>query len=413
MRVNPSQHMQNVSYEIRGPLLELAKQYERDGVDVVKLNIGDPAAFGLTAPDDVLRTVEENVRTAQPYTDARGLPRARVAIAEEYRARGVTGLDPDDVFLGNGVSELVAMSLQALLDPGDEVLLPAPDYPLWTGTVTAVGGRAVHYLCDEQNGWLPDLADLESKVTGRTRAIVVINPNNPTGAVWPRPVLEQIANIAAVHNVLLMADEIYDGIVYDGASHVSLAAIAPDLPCCTFSGLSKRARIPGFRVGWMALSGPRPAFRDYAERLETLALMRLCPNHPGQHAVEVALRRGDGTADLVAPGGRLRAQRDRCHAKLSGMSGVSCAKPDGAFYVFPKLDPFRHPVEDDGAFALALLRQAKVLVVQGSGLGWPRHDHFRMVTLPPVRQLDDVLDRMGNFLADRREGEPIGVPGDI
>jgi alanine-synthesizing transaminase len=408
MRLASSRNMTEVSYEIRGPLLDLANEYERDGVDVVKLNIGDPAAFGLTAPEALLDALAGRMPAAQPYTEARGRLAARTAVAGYYHGRGVPNLSPEAVYLGNGVSELVCMALQALLDPGDEVLVPAPDYPLWTGMVAVAGGRPVHYLCDESAGWQPDLADLEAKVSERTRAIVVINPNNPTGAVWPRAVLEQIANVAAVHGVLLMADEIYDAVVYD-TEHVSLASIAPDLPCCTFSGLSKRARLPGVRAGWLALTGPRRDVADYASALDTLAMMRLCPNHVGQFAVELALSEGDGTADLVAPGGRLRRQRDCCLQLLNSLPGVSCAEPQGAFYVFPRLDPTTYPIEDDGVFALELLREAKILVVQGSGLGWPRHDHFRMVTLPPEAELTRIVGRLGEFLAAHRDGAPAGL----
>ncbi|WP_285568411.1 pyridoxal phosphate-dependent aminotransferase [Actinoallomurus iriomotensis] len=393
--------MSEISYEIRGPLLQLATQLERDGEDVIKLNIGDPAAFGVTAPEEVLAAARDAVGDAAAYSEAQGLPAAREAVVRDYERKGLRTLTPDDVYLGNGVSELTSMALQALLDPGDEVLIPAPDYPLWTAATALTGGRPVHYLCDEQAGWQPDLTDLTAKITDRTKAIVVINPNNPTGAVWPREVLEHIATLAGVHGLVVMADEIYDEILYDGVEHVPMATLAPDLVCLTFGGLSKRCRVPGFRAGWMAVSGPRGAAADYVAGLDTLATMRLCPNVVAQRAIPAALRGRPDVHRLTGPGGRLLEQRDRCWEMLTKIEGVSCVKPRGAFYAFPRLDPRVHGISDDARFAYELLEREKVLVVQGTGLGWPRHDHFRMVTLPPAGELDEAIGRLGRFL-DRR-----------
>ncbi|MCO5998843.1 pyridoxal phosphate-dependent aminotransferase [Actinoallomurus rhizosphaericola] len=393
--------MSQISYEIRGPLLRLAKDLERAGETVIKLNIGDPAAFGIEAPEEVVEAARAAVTRSTAYSDAQGLWAAREAVVADYAAKGLHGLRADDVFLGNGVSELVSMALHALLDPGDEVLIPAPDYPLWTASTALAGGRPVHYLCDERADWLPDLSDLKAKITDRTRAIVVINPNNPTGAVWPREVLEQIATLAGDSGLVLMADEIYDEIRYDDVPCVPAASLAPDLVCLTFGGLSKRYLVPGFRCGWMAISGPRGAAADYAAALETLATMRLCPNVVAQHVVPVALRGRQATKALTAPGGRLHEQRERCWKLLTELPGVSCVKPQGAFYVFPRLDPRVHRITDDERFAYELLEREKVLVVQGTGLGWPRHDHFRMVTLPPVAEIEEAVGRLAQFL-DRR-----------
>ncbi|WP_285911811.1 pyridoxal phosphate-dependent aminotransferase [Actinomadura opuntiae] len=401
MRTLRSARMSDVTYEIRGPLLRLAQQLERDGEKVVKLNIGDPAAFGVPVPPEVVDAARAGVADSTGYGDAQGLLPAREAIAADYARKGLSGVTPADVFLGNGVSELVSMALQALLDPGDQVLVPAPDYPLWTAATTLAGGEPVHYLCDEGADWRPDLADLSAKITDRTRAVVIINPNNPTGAVWPRETLERITTLAGAHGLVVMADEIYDEILYDGAAHVPAATLAPDLPCLTFGGLSKRYRVPGFRCGWMAISGPRALTADYAEALETLACLRLCPNVVAQHAVPAALRDTGSIRALTAPGGRLAEQRDRCWELLTAIPGVSCVKPQGSFYAFPRLDPRVHPLADDGRFALDLLREEKVLIVQGSGLGWPRHDHFRIVTLPPVGDLDETAARIARFLERR------------
>ncbi len=316
-----------------------------------------------------------------------------------YQQKGVGGVDIEDVYLGNGVSELIVMALQALLDTGDEVLVPAPDYPLWTAAVSLCSGSAVHYLCDEQADWIPDLADIESKITERTRALVVINPNNPTGAVYSRELLEGLVEIARRHNLLLLSDEIYDKILYDGIEHTSTAALAPDLLCLTFNGLSKAYRVAGFRTGWLVLSGPKQHAASYIEGLDVLANMRLCPNVPTQYAVQTALGGYQSINDLVLPGGRLVEQRDRVYEMLNAIPGVSCVKARGALYAFPRLDPAVYPIVDDERFALDLLRSEKLLVVQGTGFNWPRPDHFRIVTLPPVAELEDAIGRLERFLS--------------
>jgi alanine-synthesizing transaminase len=396
-----SASMSEISYEIRGPLLRLAEQLERDGEEVIKLNIGDPAAFGVTAPDEVVAAARDAAGDSTAYSEAQGLLAARETVVQDYERKGLHTLTPDDIYLGNGVSELTTMALQALLDPGDEVLIPAPDYPLWTAATALTGGRPVHYLCDEQAGWQPDLADLAAKITDRTKAIVVINPNNPTGAVWSREVLERITTLAGGGGIVVMADEIYDEILYDGVEHVPTATLAPDVVCLTFGGLSKRCRVPGFRSGWMAVSGPRGAAADYVTGLDTLATMRLCPNVVAQQAISTALRGRPDIHRLTEPGGRLLRQRDRCWEMLTKIPGVTCVKPEGAFYAFPRLDPRVYGISDDEQFAFDLLEREKVLVVRGTGLGWPRHDHFRMVTLPPVGELEEAIGRLENFLDHR------------
>jgi alanine-synthesizing transaminase len=398
MEVSQSTKLANVCYDIRGEVLRHAKQMEAEGHHILKLNIGNPAPFGFEAPEEILQDVILNLSSAHGYGDSKGLLSARRAVVQYYQQKGVGGIDIEDVYLGNGVSELIVMALQALLDNGDQVLIPAPDYPLWTAAVSLCGGTAVHYLCDEQADWLPDLADIESKITDRTRAIVIINPNNPTGAVYSREVLEGLVELARRHNLLVLSDEIYDKILYDDAVHVSTASLAPDLLCLTFNGLSKAYRVAGFRTGWLALSGPKKHAASYIEGLEILANMRLCPNVPTQYAVQTALGGYQSINDLVLPGGRLHDQRNRAQELLNTIPGVSCVKPMGALYAFPRLDPKVYPIVDDERFVLDLLRQQKLLVVQGTGFNWPRPDHFRIVTLPRVADLEDAIGRLGRFL---------------
>jgi alanine-synthesizing transaminase len=395
-----SRKLEDVCYDIRGPVLEEAKRLEEEGRRILKLNIGNPAPFGFEAPEEILVDVIRNLPSAQGYSDSQGLLSARTAVAQHYQGRGVEGIDVDDVWLGNGVSELITMALQAMLDNGDEVLVPAPDYPLWTAATCLSGGRPVHYLCDEGSGWLPDLDDLRAKITDRTKALVLINPNNPTGAVYPQPVLEEIADIARRHGLAVLADEIYDKVLYDDAVHVPFGAIAPDLFVLSFSGLSKAYRVAGFRSGWLIVSGPKHHAQDYLEGLTILANMRLCANVPAQHAVQVALGGRQSIRDLVLPGGRLLAQRDAALAALAEIPGVSCARPQGAMYVFPRLDPERYPIKDDQRFVLEFLRSKHVLVVQGSGFNWPNPDHLRIVTLPRSDDLTDAIGRLGEFLAE-------------
>ena len=400
MEIVQSRKLSGVAYDVRGPVLEEALRLEREGHTIVKLNIGNPAPFGFEGPDDLLRDVIGNLPAAVGYGDSRGLLSAREAIVNDYRSRGVEDIDVTDVYVGNGVSELIQMALQALLDDGDEVLIPAPDYPLWTAVTTLCGGRPLYYRCDEESGWLPDLADVEARVTPRTRALVVINPNNPTGAVYPPELLRGLADIAARHGLVLFADEIYDRILYDDAVHTVAASLAPDVLCVTMSGLSKSSRLAGFRCGWAVVSGPRDHAQSYLEGLTVLANMRLCPNVPAQHAIAAALESSRvHRQDLVLPGGRLLAQRDRSWELLNAIPGVSCIKPKGALYAFPRIDPAVHLIHNDEQMALDLLRAEHVLIAHGSAFNILTTDHFRLVTLPAVADLEDAIARIGRFLA--------------
>lgn len=400
--VTQSKKLAEVCYDIRGPVLEEAKRIEDEGHRVLKLNIGNPAPFGFEAPDEILVDMIAQLPMAQGYSDSKGIVSARRAVTQYYRLKGVEGVGIDDVYLGNGVSELIVMVMQALLDNGDEVLIPTPDYPLWTAATALAGGKPVHYLCDESADWAPDLEDLEAKISKRTKAIVVINPNNPTGAVYSDDVLRRIVELARTHGLLLMADEIYDKILYDDAVHVHLAAVAPDLLCLTYNGLSKAYRVAGFRAGWLVVSGPKEHARGYLDGIAMLANMRLCANHPAQHVIATALGGRQSIRELVLPGGRLLAQRNAVVELLDQIPGVTTTTPKGALYVFPRIDPKVYPIDDDEQFALDLLREEKVLVVQGTGLNWPRPDHFRIVTLPYVEVLEDAVGRIERFLSRRR-----------
>src|SRR5690349_9899785 len=364
MQVTQSAKLANVCYDIRGPVMAAAKQMEAEGHHILKLNIGNPAPFGFEAPEEILQDVILNLPQAHGYGDSKGLLSARRAVVQYYQNRGVGGVDIEDVYLGNGVSELIVLALQALLDNGDEVLIPSPDYPLWTAAVSLCSGRPVHYQCDEQSGWFPDPEDVASKITDRTKALVLINPNNPTGAVYSESLLNSMVELARRHNLVLFSDEIYDKILYDDVEHVPTASLAPDLLCLTFNGLSTAYRVAGFRTGWLVLSGPKQHAQSYIEGLDVLANMRLCPNVPTQYAVQTALGGYQSINDLVLPGGRLKAQRDRAWELLNEIPGVSCVKPAGALYMFPRLDPARYPIKDDLQFALDLLRQEKLMVVQ-------------------------------------------------
>ncbi|MGV9269483.1 pyridoxal phosphate-dependent aminotransferase [Kitasatospora sp. NPDC003701] len=398
MQVIQSSKLANVCYDIRGPVLDEAMRLEEQGHRILKLNTGNPAVFGFDAPPEILQDILRNLSSAHGYGDSKGLLAARRAVVMHYEERGLHGLTVEDVFLGNGVSELIQLAMTALLDDGDEVLVPAPDYPLWTASVSLAGGTAVHYRCDEQSEWYPDLADIEAKVTDRTRAIVVINPNNPTGAVYPREVLEGLVEIARRHKLVVYADEIYDKILYDDAEHIPLATLAPDLFCVTFNGLSKAYRVAGFRSGWMVLSGDRHRARSYIEGLTVLASMRLCANMPAQHAVAAALGGRQSIKDLVLPGGRLLESRDAAYRLLNEIPGVSCVKPKGALYAFPRLDPKVYKIKDDAQMVLDLLRAERILLVQGTGFNWPEPDHFRLVTLPRAEEITDAVTRIGDFL---------------
>lgn len=395
-----STKLQNVLYEIRGPVHAHAARLEAEGHRILKLNIGNPAPFGFEAPDVIVRDMIAALPDAQGYSESKGILSARRAIVTRYELEeGFPEVDVDDIYLGNGVSELITMTMQALLDDGDEVLIPAPDYPLWTAMTTLSGGKAVHYLCDENDDWNPDLADIESKITPKTVALLVINPNNPTGAVYSKEVLEGIVELARKHQLLLLADEIYDRILYDDAEHISLASLAPDLLCLTYNGLSKAYRVAGYRAGWLAITGPKEHAAGFIEGIDLLASTRLCPNVPAQHAIQVALGGHQSIEDLILPGGRLLEQRDVAWTKLNEIPGVSCVKPRGALYAFPRLDPEVHEIYDDEKLVQDLLLQEKILVVQGTGFNWPGHDHLRIVTLPWARDLSVAIERFGNFLS--------------
>ncbi|HWM17176.1 MAG TPA: pyridoxal phosphate-dependent aminotransferase [Microbacterium sp.] len=402
--LDQSSKLKDVLYEIRGQALVEAQRLENDGHTILKLNTGNPAAFGFDAPFQIVRDMIEAMPHAHGYSDSRGIISARNAVV--YRYEGIDGFpafDPDDVFLGNGVSELITMTMQALLDEGDEVLIPAPDYPLWTAMTSLGGGTPVHYRCDELNSWQPDLDDIRAKITPRTKAIVVINPNNPTGAVYTREVLEGIVEIARENSLLLLSDEIYDRIIFDGAVHIPLATVAPDLLCLTFNGLSKTYRVAGFRSGWLVITGPKEHAAGFLEGINLLASTRLCPNVPAQHAVQAALSGVQSIDALIAPSGRLHDQRDAAWQGLESIPGVSCVKPEGALYAFPRLDPEVHEIHDDAKLVYDFLVAEHVLLVQGTGFNWPTPDHVRIVTLPEARVLTEAVERFGNFLSSYRQ----------
>ena len=397
--IKQSAKLENVLYDIRGPVLEEAKRLEDQGHRIMKLNIGNPHPFGFEAPPEILVDVIRHLPQAQGYSDSQGVRSARTAVVQHYQERGIDITDPDDIWLGNGVSELIQLALNALLDVGDEVLIPAPDYPLWTASTSLAGGRPVHYLCDESKDWNPDLDDIRSKISKNTKAIVVINPNNPTGAVYDRATLRAIADLAAEHNIVVFADEIYDKILYDDAVHHTFAEVAPDVLTFTFNGLSKAYRLAGFRSGWMMVTGPRKHAASYIEGINMLTNMRLCANHPAQYAIQTALGGRQSIKELILPGGRLLAQRDAAVEALAKIPGVTCVKPKGALYVFPRLDPEMYPIVDDRRFVLDFLRAEHVLMVQGTGFNWPKPDHLRIVTLPWAKDLTEAIDRLGNFLS--------------
>jgi alanine-synthesizing transaminase len=393
-----STKLASVCYDIRGPVLARARQMEEEGHRVIKLNIGNPAAFGFEAPEEIVVDVIRNIRDASGYSDSKGLFAARKAVMHYCQQKRIADVSIDDIYLGNGVSELIVMAMQALLNDGDEVLVPAPDYPLWTAAVTLAGGTPRHYICDEGAGWYPDMADIRAKITPQTRAIVVINPNNPTGALYPDDLLKEIVELARQHQLIVFADEIYDKVLYDGRSHTSLASLADDVLFITFNGLSKNYRACGFRAGWMIVSGEKRHAQDYIEGLGILASMRLCSNVPGQHAIQTALGGYQSIDELVAPHGRLTKQRDLAWEMLSAIPGVSCVKPQAALYCFPRLDPKLYPISDDQQFILELLEAEKVLLVQGRGFNWPTPDHFRVVFLPNVDDLTEAIGRIARFL---------------
>jgi len=393
-----SQKLHGVLYDIRGPVLDHANRLEDEGHKIIKLNIGNPGAFGFDAPDEIYRDVIHNLREAQGYCHSKGLFAARKAIMQRYQVEGVRDVDVEDIILGNGVSELIVMAMQALLNTGDEMLIPSPDYPLWTAAVSLSGGRPVHYRCDEANDWQPDLDDIESRINANTRGIVVINPNNPTGAVYSQQTLEKIADIARRHELVIFADEIYDRILYDDAQHTPLARLASDVLCVTFNGLSKTYRMAGFRSGWMMLSGAKESARSYIEGLEMLASMRLCANVPAMLAVQTALGGYQSINDLILPGGRLKEQRDLAYELITAIPGVSCVKPRAAMYLFPRLDPDMYPIQDDQQLVLKLLKEEHMLLVQGTAFNWADKQHFRIVFLPDRDQLIEAIGRFSRFL---------------
>lgn len=401
-QLKKSSKLEHVCYDIRGPVMRAANEMEEQGHKIIKLNIGNPAPFGFEAPQEIINDVALNLPNASGYTDSKGIFPARKAICQYYQQKGILDLHVNDVYVGNGVSELIVMSMQGLLNDGDEMLIPMPDYPLWTAAVNLSGGTAIHYRCDEDNGWYPDIADMESKITANTRGIVVINPNNPTGAVYPRHILEQIVALARKYDLVLFADEIYDRIVYDDAEHVSVASIAGDLFCISFNGLSKSHRVAGYRSGWMALTGDKSRAKDFIEGLDMLASMRLCANAQGQYAIQTALGGYQSINDLIRPGGRLYEQRNVAWQMLNEIEGVSCVKPEGAMYCFPRLDPKVYPIDDDEQLMLDFLKAEKVLLVQGTGFNWPAPDHFRVVFLPTEVELREALTRLSRFLAKLR-----------
>ena len=398
-----SDKLHNVNYEIRGPVLDYANQLEADGQQVMKLNIGNPGAFGFDAPDEIMRDVIHNLRSAQGYSHSKGLFSARKAVVQRYQLQGVNGLDVDDVIMGNGVSELIVMAMQGLLNANDEILIPAPDYPLWTAAVAISGGSPVHYQCDEDQDWQPCLADIESKITACTRGIVIINPNNPTGAVYSEEILRSLVALAEKHNLIVFADEIYDRIVFDGSVHHPLSFLTKNTLCLTFNGLSKTYRLAGFRSGWMLITGAKANAKSYLEGLEMLASMRLCANVPAMLAVQTALGGRQSINDLILPGGRLLAQRDLCLELLTAIPGVSCVKPKSAMYLFFELDPALYPIENDEMFVLELLKEQHLLIVQGSAFNCQDTQHFRIVFLPDKDLLVEAIARLANFLLAYRQ----------
>ena len=395
--------LENVLYDVRGPVVDEAARLEEEGLKILKLNIGNPAPFGFNAPEEIIQDMRHNLVGSQGYSDSRGIFAARKAIMQYAQIKGIPNVSMKDIYTGNGASELIQLSLNALLNTGDEVLIPSPDYPLWTTCTNLSGGTAVHYICDEQSEWYPDLADIESKITPKTKAIVVINPNNPTGALYPREILEGIVDIARRHELIIFSDEIYDRLVMDGLEHISIASLAPDLFCVTFSGLSKSHMACGFRVGWMILSGNKEAAADYMAGINMLSNMRLCSNVPGQSIIQTALGGYQSVNEYIVPGGRVYEQREYIYKAINDIPGLSAVKPKAAFYIFPKVDVKKFNILDDQQFALDFLREKRVLFVPGSGFNWKQPDHFRLVYLPRIEVLNEAMDKMADFLKTYRQ----------
>lgn len=398
-----SSKLNNVCYDIRGPVMEQADAMIARGENILKLNIGNPAPFGFNAPDKIIEEMSKNLKNAQGYSDSKGISAAREAILTYHRSKGLDVEGINDIYTGNGVSELIAMTMQGLLDNGDEILVPAPDYPLWTASVTLSGGKAVHYICDEKSNWYPDINDIKSKVTNKTKGIVVINPNNPTGAVYPREILEKIVKVAQENSLIIFSDEIYDRLVMDNVEHTSIASLAPDLFCVTFNGLSKSHMSAGFRAGWMVLSGNKENVGGYIEGLNMLSSMRLCSNVQSQYIIPAALEDAGKLDPLLAPGGRIYQQRECIYSLLNQIEGVSAVKPEGAFYIFPKLDIEKFNISNDEQFVLDFLKAKKILLVHGGGFHWEKPDHFRIVYLPDCQKLTYAMDQLGDFLEDYRQ----------
>ncbi|WP_169392839.1 MULTISPECIES: aminotransferase class I/II-fold pyridoxal phosphate-dependent enzyme [Psychrobacter] len=403
-KLKKSDKLQNVCYDIRGPLLKMANKMEAEGHRIVKLNVGNPAPFGFEAPHEILRDVAMNLPEAIGYSDSQGIFSARKAVLQYYQSKGLlSAVDVRDVYLGNGVSELIVMTMQALMDDGDEVLIPMPDYPLWTAAANLAGGTAVHYRCNEDDNWHPDIEDIKSKITSKTKGIVVINPNNPTGSLYSDEILKQIVEVAVEHDLIIMADEIYDRVLYDGMSHTPMCTLSDDVLILSYNGLSKSHRIAGFRAGWMMVSGRKHHANDFIEGLDMLASMRLCSNVPGQYAIQTAMGGYQSMKALTAETGRLYKQRELTISRLNAIKGISCTMPQGAFYCFPKMDPEVYPVEDDMQFMMDLLLEEKVLMVQGTGFNWDKPDHFRVVFLPNLHDLEEAMDSLDRFFAKKRQ----------
>ena len=398
-----STKLDNVCYDVRGPVVEEADRMIADGIHILKLNIGNPAPFGFTAPEEVIRDMMHNLSETEGYSDSKGLFPARKAIMQYCQLKKIPNVGINDIYTGNGVSELITMSMQGLLNNGDEILMPSPDYPLWTAAANLAGGHPVHYMCDEAANWYPDMDDIRSKITDKTKGIVIINPNNPTGALYPREVLQEIVDIAREHQLIIFADEIYDRLVMDGEEHISIASLAPDLFCVTLNGLSKSHRIAGFRVGWMCLSGDKSYAKGYIEGLNMLASMRLCSNVPAQSIVQTALGGYQSSDELLLPGGRIYEQREFIYHALNRIPGISAVKPKAAFYIFPKIDTAMYNIHNDEQFVLDFLRKEKVLLVHGGGFNWPEPDHFRVVYLPRVGELEEAMEKLEHFLKHYRQ----------
>ena len=398
-----SSKLEHVLYDVLGPVVDEAARMEEQGMKILKLNIGNPAPFGFTAPEEVILDMRDNIVDCQGYSDSRGIFAARKAIMQYAQLKNIPNVTMKDIYTGNGASELIQLSMHALLDPGDEVLIPSPDYPLWTACVNLSGGKAVHYICDEQSDWYPDLQDMESKITCKTKALVIINPNNPTGALYPKELLERIVDIARRHELMIFSDEMYDRLVMDGEKHISIAALAPDLFCVTFSGLSKSHMACGFRVGWMIISGNKDLGRSYMEGVNMLSNMRLCSNVPGQSIIQTALGGYQSVNEYIVPGGRVYEQREFIVNAINDIPGLSVVKPKAAFYVFPKIDVKKFNIHDDQQFALDLLREKRVLIVPGSGFNWKQPDHFRVVYLPRVAELEEATNKLADFLSHYRQ----------